>query len=104
MGTKYPNVFRWYVHIASKKGLRAILAGASVQKKAAAAPKKAAADDDDDDDLFGDDDDESDDEEAKAAAKKRADAAKAKKQKAKPVGRTQVVFEVKPWEAETDLE
>merc|ERR1712026_611807 len=35
---------------------------------------------------------------------KRADAAKAKKQKAKPVGRTQVVFEVKPWEADTDLE
>ena len=71
----------------------------------AATPKKADDDDDDDDDdLFGDDDDEEEDEAAKAAAKKRADAAKAsKKEKPKPVERSQVVLEVKPWEAETDL-
>ncbi|CAH0487618.1 unnamed protein product [Peronospora farinosa] len=74
------------------------------------APKKAAPvskkveEDDDDDDLFGDDDDE-DDEAAKALAAKRAEAAKsAKKEKKKPVERSQVVIEVKPWEAETDLE
>ncbi|RHY35984.1 hypothetical protein DYB25_010174, partial [Aphanomyces astaci] len=61
--------------------------------------------DDDDDDLFGDDDDDEEAEAAaKEAAKKRADAAKAgKKEKAKPVERSQVVIEVKPWEAETDL-
>lgn len=74
-----------------------------VPKKAAPAPKKVE-DDEDDDDLFGDDDDE-DDEAAKALAAKRAEAAKtAKKEKKKPVERSQVVIEVKPWEAETDLE
>ncbi|KAG2531921.1 hypothetical protein BBO99_00003390 [Phytophthora kernoviae] len=108
---KYANVYRWYVHIAAKLGLRAIL----VNKKAAApakkeAPKKAAPaateddDEDDDDDLFGDDDEE-EDEAAKALAAKRAEAAKAsKKEKKKPVERSQVVLEVKPWEAETNLE
>ncbi|KAH9163890.1 hypothetical protein LEN26_000288 [Aphanomyces euteiches] len=70
--------------------------------KAATPAKKAA--DDDDDDLFGDDDEE-EDEAAKEAAKKRAEAAKAnKKEKPKPIERSQVVIEVKPWEAETDLE
>ncbi|KAE8912508.1 hypothetical protein PF005_g3678 [Phytophthora fragariae] len=74
-------------------------------KKAAPAPKKVEEeDDDDDDDLFGDDDEE-EDVAAKAAAAKRAEAAKAsKKEKKKPVERSQVVIEVKPWEAETDLE
>ncbi|OWZ09732.1 hypothetical protein PHMEG_00017517 [Phytophthora megakarya] len=76
---------------------------APAPKKAAPAPKKVE-EDDDDDDLFGDDDDE-DDEAAKALAAKRAEAAKAaKKEKKKPVERSQVVIEVKPWEAETDLE
>ncbi|CAH0473636.1 unnamed protein product [Peronospora belbahrii] len=73
-------------------------------KKAAPAPKKVEEENDDDDDLFGDDDDE-DDEAAKALAAKRAEAAKgAKKEKKKPIERSQVVIEVKPWEAETDLE
>ncbi|KAG6959280.1 hypothetical protein JG688_00010138 [Phytophthora aleatoria] len=89
------------------------IAAAKPAKKAAPAPKKAAPapkkveeeDDDDDDDLFGDDDDEEEDEAAKALAAKRAEAAKAaKKEKKKPVERSQVVIEVKPWEAETDLE
>ncbi|KAG3108179.1 hypothetical protein PI124_g12499 [Phytophthora idaei] len=77
------------------------IAAAKPAKKAAPAPKKV----DDDDDLFGDDDDEEEDEAAKALAAKRAEAAKAaKKEKKKPVERSQVVIEVKPWEAETDLE
>ncbi|CAI5710107.1 unnamed protein product [Peronospora effusa] len=100
---KFANVYRWYVHVAAKLGLRSILVN-----KTAASPKKAAAkkdeEEDDDDDLFGDDDEE-DDEATKALAAKRAEAAKsAKKEKKKPVERSQVVIEVKPWEAETDLE
>ncbi|UIZ27348.1 hypothetical protein KXD40_005502 [Peronospora effusa] len=100
---KFANVYRWYVHVAAKLGLRSILVN-----KTAASPKKTAAkkdeEEDDDDDLFGDDDEE-DDEATKALAAKRAEAAKsAKKEKKKPVERSQVVIEVKPWEAETDLE
>ena len=85
----------------------------------AAAPKpaaKAAAKpaDDDMDDMFGDDDE---DEEESAADKARAarmaaalklkqeaDAKKEKKEaKAKPIEKSLVVLEVKPWEADTDL-
>ncbi|KAG9414134.1 Elongation factor 1-beta [Aphanomyces cochlioides] len=87
---------------ASAKPAAKAAAPAKPSTPKAAAPAKKAADDDDD--LFGDDDEE-EDEAAKEAAKKRAEAAKAnKKEKPKPVERSQVVIEVKPWEAETDLE
>ncbi|OQR95423.1 EF-1 guanine nucleotide exchange domain-containing protein [Thraustotheca clavata] len=98
------------------KPMKAVVAKAAAKPAAKAAkpvaksatPKaKAPAkkEEDDDDDLFGDDDDEEEDEAAKTAAKKRADAAKAaKKEKPKPIERSQVVIEVKPWEMETDLE
>ncbi|CAI5743764.1 unnamed protein product [Peronospora destructor] len=73
---KFANVYRWYVHVAAKLGLRSILVN-----KTAAAPKKTVAkkdeEEEEDDDLFGE---------------------------KKPVERSQVVIEVKPWEAETDLE
>ncbi|CEG47691.1 ef-1 guanine nucleotide exchange domain-containing [Plasmopara halstedii] len=105
---KYANVYRWYVHVAARLGLRAILVTKKVTAttKAAVASSKVVKDDgNDDDDLFGDDDEDEDDEAAKALAAKRAEAAKAaKKEKKKPVERSQVVIEVKPWEAETDLE
>ncbi|ETN11618.1 hypothetical protein PPTG_10455 [Phytophthora nicotianae INRA-310] len=90
---------------AAKPAKKAAPAKKEAPKKAAPAPKKVEEEDDDDDDLFGDDDDEEEDEAAKALAAKRAEAAKAaKKEKKKPVERSQVVIEVKPWEAETDLE
>lgn len=104
---KFANVYRWYVHVAAKLGLRSILVTKTATTGAAskkAVSKQSEEDEADDDDLFGDDDDE-DDEAAKALAAKRAEAAKAaKKEKKKPVERSQVVIEVKPWEAETDLD
>ncbi|CAM9828470.1 unnamed protein product [Scytosiphon promiscuus] len=74
---------------------------AKKEKKAKKVEKPAA--DDDMDDLFGDD------EEAAAPPAKeesRADkmaAAKAAKDAKKKVDRSQIVFEVKPWDTETDL-
>lgn len=101
--SKFPHMYRWYVHIASIMGVRTLLASgvaSSVNKK-----EEKKDEDEDEDDLFGDDEDEDeDDAAAAAAAKKRAEAAKAKKKKAAPIERSQVVLEVKPWEAETDLE
>lgn len=90
----YPNVYRWYVHIASKCGIRTLWSGSASKK---------TEEKEEDDDLFGDDDD---DDEAAEAAKKRAETAKnAKaKEKKKVVERSQVVCEVKPWEQETNLE
>merc|ERR1711957_1097064 len=85
---------RWYDHVSSLT----TKACASVQ--IAAAPKAVSkAEDSDDCDLFGDDDEE---EEAKPketpqemAARKKAEA-QAKKKKAAPVGKSTIVFDVKP--------
>nr|CCA20862.1 EF1 guanine nucleotide exchange domaincontaining protein putative [Albugo laibachii Nc14] len=99
--SQYPNVYRWYVHIASKFGVRALWSGIA-PKKTPTEPSKTQTEEDDDD-LFGDDDDE----EAAEAAKKRAETAKNAKEaknKKKVVERSQVVVEVKPWDKETDLE
>merc|ERR1711865_1265405 len=102
-GEKFPYAARWYCHVSSfNVAQRASLPGAaSSAAPAAAAPAKAAAADDDDDcDLFGDDDEE--EEEAKPketpqemAARKKAEA-QAKKKKAAPVGKSTIVFDVKP--------
>eukprot|EP00904_Undaria_pinnatifida_P005973 jgi/Undpi1/2505/HiC_scaffold_13.g05884.m1 len=110
---KAPHAYRWFIHIAAIKGVRSLhlapaapaAAPASTSRAApavAAAPAAAADDDDDDDDLFGDDDEE----EAKPAEKSRAEKmaeAKAAKDANKKVDRSQIVFEVKPWEAGADL-
>ncbi|PIA16596.1 hypothetical protein COEREDRAFT_42584 [Coemansia reversa NRRL 1564] len=96
-----PHLARWYKHIVSK--------GAAIDSlKAAEAPAAAAAaageDDDEDLDLFGSDDDEVDEEAEKLKAQ-RLEEYKAKKA-AKgpgPAAKSAVTFDVKPWEAETDL-
>ena len=105
---KVANVYRWYVHTAAKLGLRSILKIKNDASSAGSAKSvkkdKEEEEEGEDDDLFGDDDEE-DDEATKALAAKRAEAAKgAKKEKKKVIERSQVVIEVKPWEAETDLE
>lgn len=115
---KFPNVARFYNHIASfsadaRKAFPAAFgakAGAAAAKggKAAAPAAKAAApapaeEDDDAADLFGDDDDDA------AAAKIAAKAAAAKKteepkkEKKASVDKSSVVYEVKPLEAGQDM-
>jgi translation elongation factor EF-1beta len=116
-----PNAFRWYIHIAALTGMGRFSAAPAAPAAAAPAPakkaaKKAAADDDDDDDdLFGDDDDEEADEkdpdaffksQGMSAAEIRKKKAQALAHAAKTMAkgsRTQVVFEVKPWESDCDL-
>lgn len=102
---KYPNVARFYNHIASfsadqRKKFGAVIGGAAAGKAApAAAPAKAAAKDEDDVDLFGDDGDA-------AAAAVRVEAPKVeepkKKEKKQVVQKTICVYDVKPLEAETE--
>uniref|UniRef100_A0A7S2UXP5 Translation elongation factor EF1B beta/delta subunit guanine nucleotide exchange domain-containing protein n=1 Tax=Fibrocapsa japonica TaxID=94617 RepID=A0A7S2UXP5_9STRA len=112
--SSYVHAYRWYLHIAALGGVKSIISAvvapapapatsqppAGKGKKAKKAAKKE--EDDDADDLFGDDD-EFDAAAAAEARKKKAEAAKAKKKKAKPVERSQLIFEVKPWEADQDL-
>merc|ERR1712156_807999 len=65
------------------------------------APTPATAEDEMDD-LFGDDPEA--DAAAAAAMKKKAEEAKAKKKKAAPVAKSLIIWEVKPWGEDTDLE
>jgi len=72
---------------------------------AAPAPAKEEDDDDDDDvDLFGSDDDEEDDAEKARITAERLKAYHEKKSK-KPalIAKTSVLFDVKPWDDETDM-
>ena len=113
----WPHVNRWAHHIiACMGGSRNVkfTAGACPSGAASSSAAKPAASDDMDD-MFGDDDDEDEEESAadKARAarmaaalklKQEADAKKEKKEaKAKPIEKSLVVLEVKPWEADTDL-
>ena len=84
------------------------------KKEKKAPPPKKDDDDDDDDDLFGDDDDEDTEKDPDAFFKSQGmTAAEIRKKKAAALqhaaktmakgSRTQVIFEVKPWDAECDL-
>ena len=106
------HAYRWAIHIAALTG-KHIGAGASDATPAAApTPVKK----NDEMNLFDEDEDE--DEETRAATKARqermalakklkeekdAASGKTKKDKEKPVEKSLVVLEVKPWEADTDL-
>jgi len=72
--------------------------------KPATAPAKEEDDDDDDVDLFGSDEEE-DDEEKKRITEERLKAYHEKKaKKPKVIAKTSVLFDVKPWDDETDMD
>ena len=77
-------------------------AGKGGKGKQAAKKEEAPKADDDDVDLFGDDD--GDDEEAAKLAEKKKAEAEAKKAKKVVIAKSLVLFEVKPWGEETDLD
>ena len=103
------TVIQWAAQMASYyQSERAAI----VNPPKAAAPKKAAAaaapakkaDDDDDMDLFGE---ETEEEAAAKQAKKDADKAAAeakKKAKKEVIAKSSILMDIKPWEAEQDLE
>ncbi|KAJ7270650.1 hypothetical protein B0H12DRAFT_1093255 [Mycena haematopus] len=103
-----PHVARWYTHIKSYTSEFASLSGSSTAGDAflgaSDAPAAAAAADDDDEvDLFGSD--EEDDAEAeRIKAERVAEYSKKKAGKPKPVAKSVVTLDVKPWDDETDME
>merc|ERR1711953_201670 len=107
-GSDCPHALRWYNHIKSfGAGMKQFAKSSKATSeytsgKGGSAP--AAADDDDDVDLFGSDEEE-DDEEKKRITEERLAAYAAKKAK-KPalIAKTSVLFDVKPWDDETDME
>mmetsp|Transcript_87241 Transcript_87241/g.121049 ORF Transcript_87241/g.121049 Transcript_87241/m.121049 type:complete len:218 (+) Transcript_87241:65-718(+) len=94
---KYPNLYFWYANIR-------VLAPPvlEVMSKKAEAKKADTKKADVEDDLFGSDDD--DDKEALEALKKKQEEANKKKEKKKPVARSIVIFDVKVYEQEQDLD
>lgn len=118
-----PNVYRWAKHVLSYSEEEraswgaAPAAAAKPAKKAAKKPEKDEDDvddlfddddDDDVDDLFGDDEEDISDTIARkiAADKELQERMKKKAEKAKKRGpeKTMFVFDVKPFDTETDLE
>lgn len=117
--SKYPHFARYLSHIASysagERSKAAAIAGLSVSIGAATVAASGGAKGDDSDsgigDIFGDDDDDESSEDPVAAAKAKAEAAKkakaaaAKKSHKRPgIAKSRIVFEIKPYSVETDLE
>ncbi|KAL3473319.1 hypothetical protein BJX99DRAFT_234044 [Aspergillus californicus] len=109
---KYPNVARWYKHIASYESEFPSLPGDASTAFTAYGPEGAELPvnpkdkpaEDDDMDLFGSDEDEEEDPEVvKEREARLAEYKKKKEGKAKPAAKSMVTMEVKPWDDETDL-
>ncbi|WFD44723.1 Translation elongation factor 1 beta [Malassezia psittaci] len=100
--SKFPHVSRWWQHI--KELDHKSLSGDKADAEKALPKMDGAADaeDDDDVDLFGSDEEvDPEAERIKAERVKEYEARKANKPK--PVQKSVVTFEVKPWDDETDL-
>ena len=110
-GDKYPHAARWYRHIDSFRSEFSSLPGDPSKSHttygpdsttgappAAAAAASKAADDEDDVDLFGSDEEE-DPEEVKAREARLAAYREKKAAKPKPVAKSLVTLDVKPWGA-----
>merc|ERR1711942_433917 len=103
-----PHALRWYNHIKSFAAGMDQFPKASKDASAYVSGGGAAAskddDDDDDVDLFGSDEEE-DDEEKKRITWERLKAYHEKKaKKPKVIAKTSVLFDVKPWDDETDMD
>jgi len=107
---KFPNVFRWYKHIASFESDFGSLPGnpskayTTYGPETVALPVKAAAkaeeEDDDEVDLFGSDDEEEDAEAARIREERLAEYNKKKAAKARPAAKSIITLDVKPWDGE----
>lgn len=102
---KYPHVARWYKHIASYEGEFSTLPGDASKAFTAYGPEstelpvnpKDKPEDEEEEDLFGSDSEE-EDPAVVAERNKRLEEYKAKKAaKPKPVAKSLVTLEVKPW-------
>merc|ERR1712168_998302 len=98
---KYVNVLRWYNNMASYKSEFKSLPG--VPSVGTPAPAPQDDDDDSDVDLFGSDDEEEDAEAAKIREERLAAYAAKKSKKPALIAKSNIIFDVKPWDDETDL-
>lgn len=105
--TKYPHVARWYKNIASYESEFSTLPGDPSKAFTTYGPESselpvnpnpaAGGDDDDDMDLFGSESEEEDPEAVAERERNLAAYRKKKEAKPKPVAKSIVTFDVKPW-------
>jgi len=96
---KYAYVSRWFSHISSFADEER----AKFRVPSASAPKAETKEDDID--LFGDDDEDDEEYERQLEERRKAaEAAKGAAKKDKPVAKSSVVLDVKPWDDETPME
>lgn len=101
--TKYPHVARWYKNIASYESEFSTLPGdpskafTTYGPESSVLPTNPKAADDDDMDLFGSESDEEDPEIVAERERNLAAYRKKKESKPKPVAKSIVTLEVKPW-------
>ncbi|KAJ1760490.1 hypothetical protein GGH19_004938 [Coemansia sp. RSA 1807] len=104
---KYPHLARWYKTIANTEAPTKCehpACGCEVIKSSnEPEPEQEDEDDDEDFDLFGSDDDDSEAEEIRAKIVADYKARKAQKGPL-PAAKTTVVYHVKPWDIDTDLD
>merc|ERR1711936_125588 len=99
-----PHALRWYNHIKSFAAGMKQFPKASKDAATYTSGASGAAAADDDDDVFGSDEEE-DDEEKKRITEERLKAYHEKKsKKPKVIAKTNVLFDVKPWDDETDMD
>jgi elongation factor 1-beta len=102
---KYPNVARWYKHIASYESEFSSLPGDASKAYTTYGPEstelptnpKDKPAEDDDMDLFGSDEEEEDPEVVAQREARLAEYRKKKEAKPKAVAKSMVTLEVKPW-------
>ncbi|KAJ1560766.1 Elongation factor 1-beta [Cladochytrium tenue] len=108
---KFPHAARWFKHVTAHGGKKATFPGTKKAASAygpagapaAPAPAAAADDDENDIDLFGSDDEEEDAEKQAEVARRLAEYNAKKAAKPKPVAKSMVILDVKPWDDETDM-
>merc|ERR1712189_159011 len=103
-----PHALRWYNHIksfgAGMKQFAKASKDASAYTSGGAAAPAAGGDDDDDVDLFGSDDEEEDEEKKRITEERLKAYAEKKSKKPALIAKTSVLFDVKPWDDETDMD
>merc|ERR1712240_451230 len=103
-----PHALRWYNHVksfgAGMKQFAKASKNAADYTTGAAAAAAASNDDDDDVDLFGSDDEEETEEKKRITEERLKAYAEKKSKKPALIAKTSVLFDVKPWDDETDMD
>merc|ERR1712241_815831 len=103
-----PHALRWYNHVksfgAGMKQFAKASKNAADYTTGAAAAAAASNDDDDDVDLFGSDGEEETEEKKRITEERLKAYAEKKSKKPALIAKTSVLFDVKPWDDETDMD